>query len=131
MNFIDKMIMAIDPQKGLKRYEARKKLEILNTGYSNHGASTTKKSMVGIRLILWFFFTVTVDSATSFSSSNKATDKAVLEVSNANIFIFFPCFLLCFSIITQVTVSQKRTFSNFFRHFLYLALILWYNNSNC
>ena len=47
MNFIDKMIMAIDPQKGLKRYEARKKLEILNTGYSNHGASTTKKSMVG------------------------------------------------------------------------------------
>lgn len=47
MNFIDKMIMAIDPLKGLKRYEARKKLEILNTGYSNHGASTTKKSMVG------------------------------------------------------------------------------------
>ena len=42
MNFIDKMIMAIDPQKGLKRYEARKKLEILNTGYSNHGASTTR-----------------------------------------------------------------------------------------
>ena len=47
MNFIDKMVMVIDPQKALKRYEARKKLEILNTGYSNHGASTTKKSMVG------------------------------------------------------------------------------------
>ena len=47
MNFIDKMVMFINPEKGLKRYEARRKMEILNTGYSNHGASTTKTSMQG------------------------------------------------------------------------------------
>ena len=47
MNFIDKLVTAFNPEKGLKRFQARRKLEILNTGYSNHGASTTKKSMLG------------------------------------------------------------------------------------
>ena len=47
MNFIDKLITVFNPEKGLKRFQARRKLEILNTGYSNHGASTTKKSMLG------------------------------------------------------------------------------------
>lgn len=47
MNLIDKIVMAIDPKKGIERYHARKKIEILNTGYSNHGASTTKKTMIG------------------------------------------------------------------------------------
>ena len=47
MNFIDKMVSFVNPEKGIERLKARKKLEILNTGYSNHGASTTKKSMVG------------------------------------------------------------------------------------
>ena len=47
MNLIDRIVMAIDPKKGIERYHARKKIEILNTGYSNHGASTTKKTMIG------------------------------------------------------------------------------------
>lgn len=47
MNFIDKMVSFINPEKGIERLKARKKLEIYNTGYSNHGASTTKKSMAG------------------------------------------------------------------------------------
>ena len=47
MNLIDRIVMAFDPKKGIERYYARKKIEILNTGYSNHGASTTKKTMIG------------------------------------------------------------------------------------
>ncbi len=47
MNVIDKAINAISPEKALKRQAARRKLEILNSGYSNHGASTTKKSLKG------------------------------------------------------------------------------------
>lgn len=47
MNVIDKLVGFINPEQGLKRYTARKKLEILNTGYSNHGASTSKTSMQG------------------------------------------------------------------------------------
>lgn len=47
MNLIDKAISVISPETGLKRWHARKKLEILNTGYSHHGASRTKKSLLG------------------------------------------------------------------------------------
>lgn len=47
MNIIDKALYSIAPQFALKREVARKKLSILNTGYSYHGASKTKKSMVG------------------------------------------------------------------------------------
>ena len=47
MNILDKAIAFFSPEKTLKREVARKKLEIINTGYSNHGASTTKSSMKG------------------------------------------------------------------------------------
>ena len=44
MNLLDKAIAFFNPKKALEREVARKKIEILNTGYSNHGASTTKSS---------------------------------------------------------------------------------------
>ena len=44
---IDKMISAIAPGIGLKREVARQKLEIINSGYSHHGANRQKKSMRG------------------------------------------------------------------------------------
>lgn len=47
MNILDKAIGVIAPVKALKRTYARKQLEILNSGYSHHGASTTKKSLRG------------------------------------------------------------------------------------
>jgi len=47
MNVIDRAVSFMNPEKGLQRVAARKKIEILNTGYSNHGASRTKKSMRG------------------------------------------------------------------------------------
>ena len=49
MNFIDNLVAVFNPQKGVERFKARRKLEILNTGYSNHGASTTKKAMIVCR----------------------------------------------------------------------------------
>lgn len=45
--FFDRCIAAISPNRALRREMARQKLEILNTGYSHHGASRTKKSMLG------------------------------------------------------------------------------------
>ncbi len=53
MNFLDKAVEIIDPEKALKREVARSKLKInkiLNTGYSNHGANKFKKNMKG-----WIF----------------------------------------------------------------------------
>lgn len=47
MNLLDKAIRAISPERALKRYEARRKLEILNSGYSRHGGSYAKKSLMG------------------------------------------------------------------------------------
>lgn len=47
MNILDKTIAVFSPQTALKRTYARKQLEILNSGYSHHGASRTKKSLVG------------------------------------------------------------------------------------
>lgn len=47
MNLLDKSIAFFSPKRALDREVARRKLEILNTGYSNHGASTTKSSMKG------------------------------------------------------------------------------------
>lgn len=47
MNVFDSVISFISPGTALKRVEARKKLEILNSGYSNYGASRSKKSLVG------------------------------------------------------------------------------------
>lgn len=50
MNAIDRAIAVLSPERALKRAGARKRLELMNTGYSNSGASKRKKSMVG-----WIF----------------------------------------------------------------------------
>ncbi|MDP5277152.1 phage portal protein [Chengkuizengella axinellae] len=47
MNRLDRLIAVVSPNTALKRQEARHKLNILNSGYGNHGASRTKKSMFG------------------------------------------------------------------------------------
>lgn len=47
MNFIDRAVSFFSPEAGVKRIHARKMLEVLNTGYSHHGASRTKKSLIG------------------------------------------------------------------------------------
>lgn len=44
---IDGVIATVAPQMALKRLAARQKTEILNSGYGNYGASTTRKSLVG------------------------------------------------------------------------------------
>lgn len=44
---IDGVIATVAPQTALKRAAARQKMQILNSGYGNYGASTTKKSLVG------------------------------------------------------------------------------------
>lgn len=49
MNLIDKAIAVVSPEKALKRAGARKRLEIVNSGYSQHGASYHKSSTRG-----WF-----------------------------------------------------------------------------
>ena len=47
MNFFDKAIAYVSPNRAMKRVRARKHLEVINQGYGNHGASTRKKSLVG------------------------------------------------------------------------------------
>lgn len=47
MNVIDKAIAFFSPEKALRRQAARRALQVLNTGYSESGASRTKKSMKG------------------------------------------------------------------------------------
>lgn len=47
MNFIDKAITALSPEKALKREVARKRLGMINSGYGNYGANATKKSVIG------------------------------------------------------------------------------------
>jgi lambda family phage portal protein len=47
MNIIDRTIAFFDPEKALRRTAARKTLEIVNSGYSEGGASGRKKSMRG------------------------------------------------------------------------------------
>ncbi|MBO8136793.1 MAG: phage portal protein [Desulfotomaculum sp.] len=49
MNLIDRAISFVSPVKGLQRQAARRALQILNTGYSESGASTSKKSLKGWR----------------------------------------------------------------------------------
>ena len=44
---LDNIITSIDPEKGLKRMAARQKMDILNSGYGNYGASSYKKSLAG------------------------------------------------------------------------------------
>lgn len=47
MNIFDRAIAAVAPQTAVRRAAARKKLQILDSGYSNYGASHTKKSLAG------------------------------------------------------------------------------------
>ena len=47
MNFLDRMVAVVSPEKALKRVGARQRLNIINSGYSNYGASHTKKSLLG------------------------------------------------------------------------------------
>lgn len=49
INAIDKIVSVFSPQTALKRELARQHLTILNSGYSHHGASRTKKSFIGWR----------------------------------------------------------------------------------
>lgn len=44
---IDKLYEVIAPKKALDRAVARKQLKIVNSGYSHHGASRVKKSLLG------------------------------------------------------------------------------------
>ncbi len=47
MNIVDRAINYFSPQRGLERDVARTKIKILNSGYSESGASHMKKSMKG------------------------------------------------------------------------------------
>lgn len=47
MNFLEKAINSISPTYALKRAVARKRLDIINSGYGNYGANSTKKSVIG------------------------------------------------------------------------------------
>lgn len=47
MNILDRAIAALSPEMALKRAGARQKLQILNSGYGNYGASHAKKSLMG------------------------------------------------------------------------------------
>lgn len=49
MNVLEKTIGFISPGVALKRCEAKRKLQLLNSGYSRHGGSYAKKS-----LLAWF-----------------------------------------------------------------------------
>lgn len=44
---LDKVVAVFDPRKGLKRSSDRKILQVMNSGYSHHGASRIKKSLLG------------------------------------------------------------------------------------
>lgn len=47
MNIFERAIAAVAPRAALKRAVARKQLSIVDSGYSNYGASHTKKSLLG------------------------------------------------------------------------------------
>ncbi len=47
MNFLDKAISAVSPERALKREVARKRLSMIDSGYGNYGANGTKKSVIG------------------------------------------------------------------------------------
>lgn len=47
MNMIDRMIGQVSPETALRRARARRKMELINTGYSHHGGSRMKKSLKG------------------------------------------------------------------------------------
>ncbi|WP_205597796.1 phage portal protein [Anoxybacillus sp. MB8] len=43
----DKVVEIVSPERAVRREAARRTLKVLNTGYSNHGASRSKKSLIG------------------------------------------------------------------------------------
>jgi len=47
LNIFDRMVAAVSPEKAVKRVGARQRLRLLDSGYSNYGASHTKKSLAG------------------------------------------------------------------------------------
>lgn len=47
MNLLDKAISVISPEKALKRKVAKKRLNIIDSGYGNYGANSGKKSVIG------------------------------------------------------------------------------------
>ena len=47
MNFIDRVIAAVSPEKAVKRAAARASLSIINSGYGNYGASSSRTSLRG------------------------------------------------------------------------------------
>lgn len=47
MNVFERAIAAVSPMTALKRQQARAGLQILNSGYGNHGANHNKKSLLG------------------------------------------------------------------------------------
>lgn len=47
MNIIEHLIAYVAPKAALNRAIARQKLSVIDSGYSHHGASHTKKSMIG------------------------------------------------------------------------------------
>lgn len=47
MNVIDKIVAYVSPEKAMRRTAARNIIKVLNTGYSEGGASNAKKSMKG------------------------------------------------------------------------------------
>lgn len=51
MNFLDRAIAAVSPERAVKRMAARTALEFANSGYGNYGANTTKKNMRG-----WMYY---------------------------------------------------------------------------
>jgi capsid protein len=48
VNALDRAIAFVAPGWGMRRARARAAAEVFNTGYSQHGASHTKKSMAGM-----------------------------------------------------------------------------------
>lgn len=47
MNILDRMIVAVAPERGMRRLAARRTMQVLNFGYGEGGASHNKKSMRG------------------------------------------------------------------------------------
>lgn len=46
---LDRAIAVFNPQAGVRRAAARRAISVINSGYGNYGANTTKKSMIGWR----------------------------------------------------------------------------------
>ena len=79
MNIFDRAVAAVSPQRAVKRAAARRKLEILDSGYSNYGASHTKKGMIG-----WTYGGESAHKANSRSimlSSSRAASSVIPKTS--------------------------------------------------